>query len=77
MNTGKCIAPIISYCHQGNRDGEIFECGDSNNCPEYFNQDNGIYFNYPWGMSKVAAMHHYGCECMDCIEFYRRMKSLT
>jgi hypothetical protein len=48
MNTGKCIAPII-----------VFECGNPDNCPEYFNQDNRINFNYPWATSKVAAMHHY------------------
>ncbi len=62
--TGQCIAPEIVR-HEDKRYNPpryvfTFLCNDPENCPEFFNE--------------TRQDHHYGCECEDCVEDYRRLK---
>jgi len=41
----------------------VIPCPDPETCDELHNDE------LPNG-----EIHHYGCECEDCVEFYRRLK---
>ena len=42
---------------------QILVCPDPENCTEWHNEG-----------SPEAEQHHYGCECSDCVAFYRSLK---
>jgi len=59
-DVGKCIKPFI-YKTRYNEWG--LRCDDeTGDCPEMVNETDGM------------EVHHYGCECRDCMMFYWSLK---
>lgn len=45
----------------------IIVCSNPENCNEH-------HCERPLGMENDGVEHHYGCECEECIEYYRSLK---